>query len=536
DELQFVADNNQYEKAGQIIEKAVTNVKRNKALELSVGNYAKYSEWSQSLKDDPKGWTDEEISNIIGFSLDNYGGVRIDENGQAIGNFYGYNPGEKINILTEFDEALKGFASDKGFEVSEIYNLLQDGTRKGFSTTTNETISREEIIAYLKQYSNNDPKINKFYETKSIIDSRKNGARLSNEFLNNVNRLDLFSAYGPKYQRFLKDNGITADNQQIDAIDFVEWFLQDESGIDYDIKGLMEIASSEDENSQLAKSKLAQINNVLNKNFDFEAAAIKSGFSKQEIKHTQFADQMTIFRLQRLEETNPYLYDFPGSSVDYNSKYADKGGFKLLSNEIDNLEGQLEVKQTQIEDNLKAASVDKSYDPDTDTWNNPNSVYKVDNDRLNREKNVMQSELAMKDRFYDGANKHADDKIANNPNIPTSEQLDESSINLQDYYRSKIEEIRTKLGFNVFSDPDIPFVSIPEEPGLLKGRSLRKNLEKYERELAYLSNEGYNEYKKRYDLLKLSYYYTFDREAIDFMKDVGARDKGTKQYRQEYLT
>ena len=71
-ELQFIVDNNQYERAGQIIEKAVTNIKRNKALEQSVSNYAAYQNYVTDLKANPNGWTEDEINNVIGFSLDSY--------------------------------------------------------------------------------------------------------------------------------------------------------------------------------------------------------------------------------------------------------------------------------------------------------------------------------------------------------------------------------------------------------------------------------------------------------------------------------
>lgn len=413
EELQYIADNNQYERAGQVVEKAVTNIKRNKALEQSVANYGAYQSYVDKLKTDPKGWTANEISSVIGFSSDMYSGVSLDENGQATGTFYGYDPGEKINTLKEFDEALKGFASDKGVSIGSIYNVLEDGSRKGFDKVTTEQISRDEIITYLKQYYNNDPKINKYYETKSILDSRKSAQQLNGEIYSNIDRLDLMSAYGPKYKRFLKESeGITAENQAIDGLDFMQWMLNNESGANYDIKGLMQTAAEGGPDANLAKQKLAEMNSMMNKTFDLEAAAIKNGFTKTDVKRSTFADQMSIYRLKKLEDNTDYLYTMDGSAVDYSSQFtSDKGGYKLLDEQVGILEGQLEVKQTQIDDKLKDAIGVGDYDDITGVWTNPNSIHKVDYDRYSREKNMMDQELAMKDNYLSAADNYANEQL-----------------------------------------------------------------------------------------------------------------------------
>lgn len=532
DELQYIVDNNQFERAGQAVEKAVTNIKRNKALEQSIGNYASYTQYAQDLKENPNGWTDEEVSNVIGFSLDNYSGVKVDKNGQAVGTFYGYNPGEKINVLSEFDEALKGFASDKGFEITEIRDLLQDRTQKAFSTISTESVDREEIVAYLKQYYSNDPRINKFYETKTILDSRKSGGVLSNEVINNIRKLDLFSVYGSKYKAFLGDNGVTADNQEIDALEFVQWMLKQDTGLDYNIEGLMSIANTDSEAGNIAKMKLAEVNNMLSKNLDFEAAAIKNGFSKTDIKHTRFEDKLLTYRLKKLEDANSFIYTMAGASTNYGQEYIGRNGTKRLSDDVNNLKSKLELADEGIEKVIKDAIVNKDYvvDPATGTgeWIDENSAYKVDHDTKLAERNIINSELKAKQATEEASIEYGLSKI--NPNI------ENKVTDLNKYYKNQILELKRKLALDQNAPGDIFDANDlgVEELGFYEKKKAEGRLKYYEDELKILETDGYNGYVKRYNKLR-HYNYTFDDKAKELANEVNRIDNDNKKYRQEYL-
>jgi len=541
EEMQFITDNNQYERAGQIVEKAVTNIKRNKALEQSVANYGTAQTYINELKENPNGWDEAEITSVIGYSNSRYNGVTLDENGDATGTYYGYQPGEKINVLTEFDEALKGFAADTGTSIGAVYNMLNDGTQKAYDTETVTEVDRDELITYLKQYYDNDPRINKYYETKNIIDSRKGGVELSNELKNNIGKLDILAQYGPQYRKYLKAQGITPETQSVEEVEFVEWMLNREGGTQYDLEGLMEIASREDEDSADAKQILAGVNSMLNKSFDFEAAAIKNSFKKSEIRRSMFDDQMTLYRLKKLEENNEALYVFNGNVLDNHTQYIDDrgtAGYENLNSQVDSLNTLKEVNSDAIIENLNKAAGAGDYDNFTGLWTNPNSEFKNYDTRLKNEKIIYDREIADKEVYLNAANEYADNKAASNPNILTNEQITQKGTDITNRYNQQIADLTAELD-DSFKNANTPAKYLT--PGQ---RFTKENLLKnYKNELILLDDIGIERYateiKKRKDELHETNFSTaFIPEGINrIVKDVTSRGqiKTKDKYRQEYL-
>lgn len=408
-QLQQVVDNNEYENATQVVEKAVTGVKRNQGLQQSVKNYAAYQEYAQALKDDPKGWTDQEIASILAESVESYNGVEVNEYGEAVGTFNGYNPGKKVNMSTKADEALEGFAANKNVTVSALRDLLGNGTKYAMTTKENETITRDEVLAYIKNYYGNDPEIQKYYETKSIIDSRKSPVQLSRDLQGNLDELNIYGVYGSAYKDYLRDKGIDDQNKQIDAIDFVEYLVQDVIG-DVDLNSVLDSAVEGDRQSMAI---LASVNTELDKLADMEAAAIKHGYSKESAKHNIISDELTLYKLKKLEDDSDYIFTATNAAVSFNDKYgSNRNGFDLLTEDLHEKDASLEAGREQISSILNKAAIDGAYDSARGVWKDTENTHYTNYLKAQQEQNIRQQERNNLAVARDKANEYAKEKVS----------------------------------------------------------------------------------------------------------------------------
>jgi hypothetical protein len=436
DNLQFIVDNNQYENASQVVENAVTKIKRNEGLRMSGSNYAAYQEYVKTLKDDPKGWTDRELSDIISFSRDQYQGVKYDENGEAFGTFYGYDPGDKVNVLDVFDEALEGFAADQGVTIGQLQDVYNDGTTHLMSTTTKKAITRDEISSYLQNYYNNSPEIQKFYETQSIINSRKTGAELVGQLSTGVSMLNLPESYGTEFNQFLKNNPDTASENT--ELDYLQWFLGEKLGIaGLEVRQIAEDSMSEDPNiASDAKVRLSSLITQVNKINDIDAAAIKNGYTEFSIKHNILKNDMALYKLKKLEEDYGYNYVLPGSTVSFNDRYGGNAGYNILKSDIDMERAALEAGATQQQEVIQRAAERGHYDVNASTWTNTSNPEYQDYQRMLAEQNAREEELNMLESLDEEATNYAEKQLGQFNNNDVFEEMEA-------YYKNKAFEQAT---------------------------------------------------------------------------------------------
>jgi len=506
-----IVKNGNYEDAGKILDVASNKIKRNKALKQSVSNYATYAEWTQKLKDDPKGWTDKEINAIVSKSVNEYGGVQIDpETGEPVGTFNTYDPGEKINILDELGEGIKDFAADKGVSEFQARQLFE-GNDVNFvaSQTTKEEVTKDDLLKYIKVYYKYDPAITKYYETINVINSQKTPEQLDYDFVSTVNDAVFLPSYYNSMPKSFKDAVKKGDQETIDneRNKFLEYFIKKEYGKDVSISKIREdIKSNDPEVVSLAKQELAHINTELGKAIAFNQVAEKDAYTKETISNKFFDDDVAMYMLKQRNENPNFAFDFTTQLTNTNNPLAGKKPLAHMNDKINTLDSNKNVYQEQMQQAGKdaVANGEATWNPTTKSydWENDNSenkrLYDVAKAKYNRTQYELEASKAVKKE----ADAYVNDKLKNSP-------------------EAKAREAEKKtLRVNITSDIDKAIRKAKEELNAVDGKDLLPGIKDHKRKKYNKRIKGLNSLKQTMSNPELSSDLLYNEETMIEINDL----------------
>lgn len=199
-------DEGDYEHASKSVDEATRNLTNDIAFNQSVTDYKTYQEWATTVKTSQQdllkagkgAWTDQEQAMYRNHYRQSYGGVKKNEDGTVTGGFSGGDMGEKIDIAGTFDEWVK----DTHKEVtSRAVTVAKNGVDTIYGIQTVKANNTKAIYEYAMERSKSDPRIAKFFETQSVINSQKDIVNLASE----VVKTGGSTIYNEIYKKDLKE-------------------------------------------------------------------------------------------------------------------------------------------------------------------------------------------------------------------------------------------------------------------------------------------------------------------------------------------
>lgn len=181
-------DEGDYEHASKAVDEASHNLTNDKAFNQSITDYKTYQEWATTVKTSQQdllkagkgAWTDQEQAMYRNHYRQSYGGVKKNDDGTITGGFSGGDMGEKIDIAGTFDDWVK----DTHKEVtSRAITLAKTGVDTLYGIETVKANNIKALYEYAMERSKNDPRIAKFFETQSVINSQKDINTLANDVI-----------------------------------------------------------------------------------------------------------------------------------------------------------------------------------------------------------------------------------------------------------------------------------------------------------------------------------------------------------------
>ena len=229
DAIKPFVETGRYEDATYALDESVRTLKKDKAFNLAVNNYAEYAEWAQAQRD-YIGWDEKDKDAYLAAEEEDYKGVQVHKDGSISGSFNGRDMGEYVNFKDIMFDKLKAWKPDiTDQQLNDVYAGVgfskedQGGVLKNNYVGGTKRIEQNNLIAmvnYATDYMNEDPAMKHFLSTKRIINDHKDPRLNHADFTNGINSSAISQQrFGQRLSELRKGSDTAAFNKDYAVID-----------------------------------------------------------------------------------------------------------------------------------------------------------------------------------------------------------------------------------------------------------------------------------------------------------------------------